>query len=107
MKMIYDDWISINYPTSESALNQCRLAATAMVRQYAELELQVGFINGQMHCWCKHEDGFIVDPTAHQFEWAPKYEDYKFAANYLLRKDQVEEDHCIVHLDNGKTVICA
>lgn len=103
--MNYQDWIESNYPTKESALNQCRLAATNMVREFPEIELQVGFVNRQMHCWCKTEDGRIVDPTAHQFDFNLSYDDYKFVSNTLLRKDQVEADLCIVHLDDGQTVV--
>jgi len=101
----YTTWIATHYPTSDSALHQCRKAATDMVSAFPELKLQVGFLNRQMHCWCITQELIIIDPTAHQFHFHIKYDDYKYVADYLLRKDQVEPEHCIVHLDDGRTVI--
>ena len=103
--MNYQDWIDLKYPTKESAVNKCRNASHLMILEFPELELQVGFVNRQMHCWCKTDDGRIVDPTAHQFDFELNYDDYKLVSNTLLRRDQVEPDLCIVHLDDGQTIV--
>ena len=83
----YDNWIETNYPTKESCLNKCSEAVRAMVNYFNKLTVQVGYANGIYHCWCKDEDGNIIDPTAKQFDKKIKY---ILIASRFLKKHQIE-----------------
>jgi len=68
----YTDWIEANYPTPESARNQCHMATAQMVEKFPELWRRRGYYidvlwGRRHHWWCVDPQGAIVDPTAHQF----------------------------------------
>ena len=83
----YDNWIETNYPTKGSCLNKCSEAVRAMVNYFNKLTVQVGYANGIYHCWCKDEDGNIIDPTAKQFDKKIKY---ILIASRFLKKHEIE-----------------
>ena len=83
----YINWIDINYPTKGSCVNKCNEAVEKMVEFFNNLTVQVGYVNGIFHCWCKDTDGNIVDPTIKQFEGDIIY---KLIANRFLNKDEIE-----------------
>lgn len=83
----YGHWIETNYPDKESCINKCNEAVRAMVSYFNELTVQVGFANGVYHCWCKNEEGCIIDPTAKQFDKEIKY---TLIANRFLEKHEIE-----------------
>jgi len=73
----YQDWISLKYPTSFSAKTQCAEATLAMVEEFPELIRVRGLAHVEEpyelpptrtpHWWCETPEGFIVDPTGHQY----------------------------------------
>lgn len=73
----YQDWITLNYLTSQKARRACEEATLSMesafpelirVRGLAVVEEPYGLPPTRTpHWWLKTEDGEIVDPTAHQY----------------------------------------
>ena len=73
----YEEWIFLNYPTSELALLKCKEACKKMKEKFPELVIQRGQVEvpeqGNLHirrkhehCWCVLDDE-IIDPTEHQY----------------------------------------
>lgn len=94
----YDKWIRFFYPTARSAKDQAEEAAYAMVEHFPELKVQKGFLRDlygiiSLHWWCVDKQGFIFDPTAHQYP-GPRYEYRNFPENaaYLLGDGNTLED---------------
>ena len=83
----YGNWIETNYPTKESCIDKCNEAVRAMVDYFNKLTVQVGYANGVYHCWCKDDEGNIVDPTVKQFDGEIKY---TLIADRFLRKEEIE-----------------
>lgn len=94
--MQYNTWINENYPTLESCKNRCNEAVSNMVNTFPELQVQVGFANGVLHCWTIDNMGQIVDPTAKQFT-SPI--DYNFIAGRFLQPHEYEASTGCVFLD--------
>lgn len=67
----YEDWISENYQTEESAFLKCADATTKMTQKFPELKRVRGhaMVAFQLrpHWWCVTPEGDIVDPTAKQW----------------------------------------
>jgi len=92
----YGNWIEANYPDKESCLNHCAEAVRAMVGYFSCLTVQVGIANGVYHCWCKSDDGHIIDPTAKQFDKEIKY---TLIADRFLEKHEFEPSTGAMFLD--------
>lgn len=75
--MTYNEWIEQNYPTPESARNQCAWATQRMVEAFPELIRTRGWYGWSEHWWCKTADGTIVDPTAKQFRPGGTYKEFR------------------------------
>ena len=95
--MKYESWIKENFPTKESAFNRCNVATRAITATFPELEVQVGYANGTLHCWAKAPDGSIVDPTALQLQKPIKY---TLIANRFLKRHEFEPATGAVFLDD-------
>lgn len=85
LKKHYRNWIEDNYPTSDSAKRKCAEATQLMVEMFPELIRVRGLVHVEepfdlpptktTHWWCVDPEGFIVDPTAHQYPtWISKYD---------------------------------
>tara|TARA_R110002124_G_C8974544_1_gene515750 strand:+ start:12602 stop:12901 length:300 start_codon:yes stop_codon:yes gene_type:complete len=94
----YSDWIEENYPTPESAENQCNNAVSLMMGKFPELKLCVGKFNGIFHCWLEDLEGGIIDPTIKQFKNHDNGK-YELIANRFLKKHEVEVSTGCVFLD--------
>lgn len=70
----YLSWIQENYPTSDSAFNQCSFACHKMKAQFPELQITNGTVQvgcekeERTHWWLKTSSNQIIDPTAHQYD---------------------------------------
>tara|TARA_R110000868_G_scaffold33755_2_gene122221 strand:- start:2547 stop:2945 length:399 start_codon:yes stop_codon:yes gene_type:complete len=95
----YEEWIDNNYPTKESKAYKCNSAVRRITLKFPELTIQVGTVtcNGLniYHCWAKDEDGFIVDPTAEQFDHDITY---NLIAERFLDRDEVEVSTGVIFL---------
>ena len=75
--MKYKEWISINFPTQQSARTMCEDATKKMIVVFPELTRVRGLAHVEEpyelpptkvpHWWCEDKDGKIIDPTAHQY----------------------------------------
>jgi hypothetical protein len=70
--MTYEEWITANYPTQESAYGNCSEATLRMVGAFPELKRVAGHYydiswGEREHWWCVAPDQRVVDPTASQF----------------------------------------
>ena len=92
----YTNWIENNYPTKEGCINKCNEAVRSMTEYFTDLTVQVGYANGVYHCWCKDENGLIVDPTKKQFSG---YIDYTLIADRFLKRHEIEESTGAIFLD--------
>lgn len=76
MNIEYSNWIMLNYPTPESAKNQCKEASAKMKEDFPELKRVRGHVYTPVeyqHWWLTTENGDIVDPTKHQFDIIIEY----------------------------------
>jgi len=92
----YSHWIDTNYPDKESAVNKCNEAVHHMTQRFNALTVQVGYANGIYHCWCRTEDGIIVDPTAKQFDGDVEY---SLIAERFLNRHEIELSTGAIFLD--------
>lgn len=77
MKNNYQEWISINFPTPQSARKMCSEATEKMIDEFPELVRVRGLAHVKEpyglpptrtpHWWCKDKHGNIIDPTSHQY----------------------------------------
>jgi len=87
----YQEWIDDNI--EDDCKGACLPAADAMVKMFPELRVKgiQSIFSG--HAWCITEDGYIVDPTAHQFDSVPMwaYEDTQ-----ILNREDFPTGKCFV-----------
>lgn len=69
----YAAWIAANYPTADSARNQCNTATRRMIADFPELKRVRGHYGGVEHWWCVTADREIIDPTVAQFSKPCEY----------------------------------
>lgn len=71
-RCLFQSWIDANVP--ENAMGYCRFFADMMAEEFKELKVVgkldatlTGALYGHGHSWCITPEGYVVDPTAHQY----------------------------------------
>lgn len=99
----YNDWIISNYPTPESALNNCAQACHKMKIEFPELiitngTIQVGIEKDERsHWWLKNKNDEIIDPTAHQ---------YNLFDMSIVFYNEIDDDHDLRKYSLAKCINC-
>lgn len=103
MKKIYKEWINKNYPTPQSALNQCYEACKKMNQKFPELLITNGLIQvgiepeERQHWWLKTLSGEIIDPTEHQYQ--------VFGMNIVFY-NEIDNEHDLRKFEQCKCIYC-